>query len=119
MTDTTIFDLEFNDNYLIAATNTQGVFRFPLAALFNGTEQLVSSEEIVLYPNPTKNQLNFNFNSLQEAVRYVIYNYAGQVVGKGLLHQGDNSIDTTPLKEGVYYLEIGDKISLKHKFIIQ
>jgi len=119
LTDTTIFDLEFNDNYLIAATNTQGVFRFPLAALFSGTEQLVSSEPIVLYPNPTKNQLNFNLHSLQEAVRYVIYNYAGQEAGKGWLHDGDNSIDTTPLKEGVYYLEIDEKMGHKHKFIIQ
>ena len=119
LTDTTIFDLALNDNYLIAATNTQGVFRFPLMALFSGTEQLNSNEPIVLYPNPTKNQLNFQLSTKQETACYVIFNYFGQEVGNGSLNNGANSIDTSPLKAGVYYLKIGDEISQKHKFIIQ
>jgi hypothetical protein len=119
LTDTTIFDLALNDNYLIAATNTQGVFRFPLMALFSGTEQLNSKEPIVLYPNPTKNRINFQLNTKQESACYVIYNYFGQEAGNGSLNNGVNSIDTTPLKAGVYYLKIGDEISQKHKFIIQ
>jgi hypothetical protein len=119
LTDTTIFDLALNDNYLIAATNTQGVFRFPLMALFSGTEQLNSNEPIILYPNPTKNQLNFQLSTKQETACYVIYNYFGQEVGNGSLNNGANSIDTSPLKAGVYYLKIGDEISQKHKFIIQ
>ena len=119
LTDTTIFDLALNDNYLIAATNTQGVFRFPLMALFSGTEQLNSNEPIVLYPNPTNNQLNFQLSTKQETACYVIFNYFGQEVGNGSLNNGANSIDTSPLKAGVYYLKIGDKISQKYKFIIQ
>ena len=119
LTDTTIFDLALNDNYLIAATNTQGVFRFPLMALFSGAEQLNSNKPIILYPNPTNNQLNFQLSTKQETACYVIYNYFGQEVGNGSLNTGANSIDTTPLKAGVYYLKIGDKISQKHKFIIQ
>ena len=86
-------------------TNTQGVFRFPLMALFSGTEQLNSNEPIVLYPNPTKNQLNFQLSTKQETACYVIFNYFGQEVGNGSLNNGANSIDTSPLKAGVYYLK--------------
>lgn len=33
--DLTVFDLELNDNFIITATNTKGVFRYPLSNIFN------------------------------------------------------------------------------------
>ncbi|MBK9678065.1 MAG: hypothetical protein IPO69_04160 [Saprospiraceae bacterium] len=31
LSDLTIFDIELNDKYIIAATNTQGIFRYALS----------------------------------------------------------------------------------------
>ena len=39
----TILDLELNDNYIIAATNAQGVFRFPLSNLNLSTDSYILS----------------------------------------------------------------------------
>jgi hypothetical protein len=40
--DLNVFDIELNNNYIIAATHTQGVFRFPLSDIF--TSEVIENE---------------------------------------------------------------------------
>ena len=60
LTDLTIFDLELNDNFIIAATNTQGVFRFPLSSLnlSTGIQNIDTKSVISIFPNPTNDFLS-------------------------------------------------------------
>ncbi|MFT5243930.1 MAG: hypothetical protein ACI8QQ_001863 [Psychroserpens sp.] len=66
-----------------------------------------SSNNITVYPNPTKNVLNIkltNTNDLPDS--YTVYNMLGQIMSSKKIKQVDDlSIQTNTLSNGVYYIE--------------
>ncbi|MFV5699428.1 M14 family zinc carboxypeptidase [Flavobacterium sp. ZT3R17] len=65
----------------------------------------IITNEIVLYPNPTKSILNVT--SISENATFQIYNLIGQTIMKGKFSA--SFIDVSALNEGNYILEITDK----------
>lgn len=78
----TIFDLELNDNYIIAATNTQGVFRFALSNLnlTSGFSDSDVNDAISIFPNPTANHINVKVDYKLIGTAYTIYDHLGKSV---------------------------------------
>lgn len=78
--------------------------------------QALLSDAFVLYPNPVAS--DFLYTKLDNKMKspYVIINYAGQIVRKGIL--SNSKINVTELPEGVYILELQyENESISKQFI--
>lgn len=66
------------------------------------------SNDIYLYPNPTKGTLNIRVsNSLGLPNNYTIYNSLGQIISrKGVSTEADLTINTSALSNGVYFISV-------------
>ena len=62
----------------------------------------ISRSSVTLYPNPAKDILNIRSGS--ENSSYELVNMAGQLVGKGLV--GNGNINVSKLTKGVYFINI-------------
>lgn len=89
---------------------------------FNSDSNCVLSSEsfnknnIILYPNPVKNELNFSFEKTVSIEKINIYNMLGQLVKQFIGNQ--NSINLSDLNTGYYHLEfVSDEGKLIKKFI--
>ncbi len=69
---------------------------------------LASQEELVLFPNPARDQLNLTMSDLEEPVQLKLYNVFGHLV-KTIPKQSINngiSIDLTGFENGLYLLSV-------------
>lgn len=69
------------------------------------------ANNINIYPNPTKNTLNVNLNSISGDYRYSLINTLGQKILNGNLMNTNNILDISTLEKGVYFLKIKDILS--------
>jgi len=58
-----------------------------------------------IYPNPAQNQVNIQ---IDRNATYKIYNINGQLLSKGNVVQGNNTLDITNLNQGVYFIKLSD-----------
>jgi hypothetical protein len=80
------------------------------------TNEFTSKKIITLYPNPTKDILNFSLSELISATAYEIYSLLGEKVSYGDLNS--NSISVSNLANGVYIVKINTSEGvLTEKFI--
>jgi len=109
LTDLTIFDLELNDSYIIAATNTQGVFRFALSNLnlSTGIDDIIKNT-IAIYPNPTTNQINIKTDTKLLGSIYFVYDNTGKSILSGRVDSENTVVKLGNLSGGIYLLRIGD-----------
>ena len=79
-----------------------------------------NSNQIFLYPNPTKDFITISIpNFLDMPDRYYVSNIQGKIIlKKEIVKQNDLTIPTSPLSEGIYFVNI-EKGTAKHtlKFI--
>lgn len=76
----------------------------------NNIQQEIKSENIVVFPNPTKTQINIELsNTLFKKLEYNIFNLAGQIQSKGKLKSNSEIIDISTYPTGAYILSIYDK----------
>ncbi len=62
---------------------------------------------IGIYPNPVINQLTIATNKIES---FSIVNTLGETLLKGSLTQGENMIDVSDFKTGIYFIHIGQSI---------
>lgn len=98
------------------------------AMVWNSCTVLSSSENPLpslpkLYPNPVKNGNVLRLTIIDnESYNYVIYNYLGQNIQKGMLINAENTLQTASLSAGMYLIElINTETSLRHveKIIVE
>jgi hypothetical protein len=121
LSDLTIFDLDINDSYLIAATNTQGIFRFPLSGLNlpTGISDYDLKNAISIFPNPTTNQLNVNVNAKFFGMPFKVFDNAGKVVFSDIINKENTLIEMRNFPKGNYMLSIGINSKQTFKVIKQ
>jgi len=73
-------------------------------------EEIIRSEKIRIYPNPTSTILNLE---LLHNSNYQIIEISGRVIQENSLNQGKNSIDVQHLKAGIYFLKVEHKGEIK------
>lgn len=75
-----------------------------------------NNNEITLFPNPVKNEMNFSFEKNISIEKINIYNTLGQLVKQFIGNQ--NSINLSDLNTGYYHIEfISEEGKLTKKFI--
>ena len=73
-----------------------------------GTSAFELSNDIYLYPNPTKGTLNIRIpSSFGLPNSYTIYNSLGQIISKkGVSTEADLTLNTSVLSNGVYFISV-------------
>ncbi len=95
-------------------SNFIGLMRLMGSSVLSTTD--FSKTKIILYPNPTKDILNFTLSESISATAYEIYNLLGEKVSYGDLNT--NSIAVSNLANGVYIVKINTSEGvLTEKFI--
>ena len=87
-----------------------------------GVDEVSLSDNISIYPNPAKNNLNILATSNLQLELATIFDVRGrQVITKDLNSSNSlNTIDVSQLQAGVYFIKIDlDTISTTKKFIVE
>ena len=108
------YDIKTTDGVVIAASpaSTTSSFGAGESKLFTnnslGRGDFAASNDIYVYPNPAKTNLNVAFPSeLGLPDSYEIVNYLGQIVSsKKVATENDLSINTSALSSGVYLISV-------------
>ena len=75
-------------------------------------------DNLILYPNPTRDFLNLNFNNLLYNGNYTITDLGGKIILNAQLN--NNRIDVSNLNNGVYFLSVtSEGITQTQKFVKQ
>ncbi|PTT04385.1 hypothetical protein DBR27_09505 [Flavobacterium sp. HMWF030] len=109
------------DNASFATTSS--VFSKDASASYSATCSLGIEDsvfdKVVMYPNPTKGEVNINNISLDKAT---VYNSLGQLVKSFVFNSGDtnNTINLSDLPKGIYYVYlISEDAASAKKVIVQ
>ena len=91
---------------------------------FTGIEQLLTSNNIIVYPNPSTDHLNIKINSSQnQKVSFILHDLAGRtfITETKELTSGNNTITlpTDYLAKGMYILEIQGKNEIRNFNIVK
>jgi hypothetical protein len=110
----------FGPNVSLAATTNTGL----AGTYYFGTDATLSNQSfdslsgVLIYPNPTTNELNISLNGdFETATSYTIYNSLGQKISnKKVDSQSDLKINTSNYSNGIYFITIerdGDSKTIK------
>lgn len=87
------------------------------------TENLVDQNEVIIYPNPTTNIINFNLNTLHNKISKIeIFDISGKRIYTGLKSiTSSTSIDVSSYKKGMYFYTIWSDTINRYdgKFIVE
>ena len=97
----------FVENTVVMWTGTMklGEANLPEIPLHGIGQHDVAKQELKVYPNPAANMVNI---VVEENVNCIIYNMSGQAVAKQALSAGNNTIDISNMKAGVYFISAGN-----------
>jgi hypothetical protein len=99
----TVFDLELNSNYIVAATNTRGVFRCPIAQ----TALSVIDNELnqtSCFPNPSTGIFTVNVPD-QTNIQASVFDALGKLVTTSS-EKGSFTLDLSEVPVGIYTLRL-------------
>ncbi|WP_420574214.1 T9SS type A sorting domain-containing protein [Kordia sp.] len=81
-----------------------------------GRNSYATTNDIICYPNPAKSQIEV---SIQKEARYSLMNTKGQHLQKGILYQGENTLNMKNISNGIYFLKISSADGFFTKKIIK
>jgi hypothetical protein len=110
LTDLTIFDLELNDYYIVAATNSAGAFRFALSELNIPTqvEEFAHVNKTICFPTPATEYLQIRTLYGPTEAAFEVVSLEGKTVFKGKLHEKNTVLDLTGWSIGTYFVRTGE-----------
>jgi len=72
-----------------------------------GTQNILKPEtQISVFPNPARQLITLQLNNLKSTAEAVIYNLQGQAILYQTVGEGNNPINTSNLKSGIYVLKV-------------
>lgn len=113
-----------NGAYVVIVTDANGCSSESAPHIITSVSQLITSQEIKIYPNPTNNQLYINFKNenIGKDISLSIFNSLGQSVFNTSIITTNSQyiIPIDYLPSGIFYLRIlGNDIAFNSIFIIQ
>jgi hypothetical protein len=72
-----------------------------------GINDPIFENEILLYPNPAKDELNLKWNASNN-ISVTIFNSIGQELSTLILTKDKSIIDISELQNGLYFLKVND-----------
>ena len=116
MPNVTVYDLEINveNNELIAGTFGRSIMTYPLDGLGEVSNESINIFEIKVFPNPSSDYLNIDFQNESTANLVKIFDNRGLLKLTKALQGNQERIDISDFPVGTYYLNIDGQT---HKFI--
>jgi hypothetical protein len=124
------FTKEYNTNNELSATETKGnfnvsnntwnsIFReeYYCSAFQNTKLKMSLKQQITIYPNPANT--NIHIKGINNLVEVNIYNQMGQLVLNAIINSENETVDLSPLNEGIYFVRIDNQQSLSQTLIIK
>jgi PKD repeat protein len=101
---------------VLTATNGDCSNTFTINLTSVAVSENVAFEDLMVFPNPTENELNIQFSSFDSGImNATIFNLAGQVVSAEAfaVNAGNmfHTIDTSNLESGVYFVNLSNNTS--------
>jgi PKD repeat protein len=101
---------------VLTATNGDCSNTFTINLTSVSVSENVAFEDLMVYPNPTENELNIQFSSFDSGImNATIFNLAGQIVSAEAfaVNAGNmfHTIDTSNLESGVYFVNLSNNTS--------
>jgi hypothetical protein len=83
-----------------------------------GTNDQIFENEILLYPNPARNELNLKWNDFNN-ISVAIFNSVGQISPAFFLSKNKSILDISELPNGLYFIKVdtGNKTGIKNLII--
>ncbi|CAM4398592.1 T9SS type A sorting domain-containing protein [Flavobacterium terrigena] len=108
--------LDDNENMGYFSGPPQQNVQFSTSSNCTLSSESFSNNQVTLFPNPVKNELNFSFEKTVSIKEINIYNTLGQLVKQ--FNKPQNSIHLSDLNTGYYHIEfISEEGKLTKKFI--
>ncbi len=103
------FALSWNENNFNIWLDPAGTGQTTLDMLTQtlSVEDRVLADNIQLYPNPSNGRLNIN-NTSGNKIVYTVYSILGQEINKGELAFGNEEIDLSSHRNGMYFVSLED-----------
>jgi hypothetical protein len=80
-------------------------------------ESLHNGKDLLIYPNPAKDQLNIKGSDDLIGKSFFIYNMNGQVQREGIFNSRLNKIDVSKLSNGLYFIMLPER-NIREKIVI-
>jgi uncharacterized repeat protein (TIGR03803 family) len=88
-------------------TNGLGViYKYALPVGINELSNI--NNQLLIYPNPTKNSFTISINTEMKNAHLAIYNVLGEKIYNAAFNKEDNTIDVKQLASGIYLVEVRD-----------
>jgi hypothetical protein len=85
-----------------------------------GVESIETSENVMVYPNPTANALNVKFSANQLGGTFQIYSFTGSLVQEGNITSSSMTIDVQNWEAGSYFIVSNATVGTTSKtFVVQ
>ena len=106
-----VSDLEYrpSDNTLLIGTHGNGMFATDatLLATDDFSDLANTNNDLVVFPNPVSNQLNFEVtNTFNPIVEVQIIDYSGRVIARNDLEGTQGTVDVSNYSTGIYFINV-------------
>lgn len=89
-------------------TKTDRSYAKEIACSTTYIEEKNIDRSVIIYPNPTKNQINIKVETCQIGSNYAVYDSMGEIVLSGTIDCTTSRIDLTDLLSGLYLFTFGE-----------
>lgn len=111
LTNSDIFDIEVNGNYVYAASLGSGCFKREISDFLPISVLEQNTPSFVLFPNPAQDHVTLKTPSELLGQQAILLNSMGQHVRSlGQIQQLTTSIPCSDLASGIYFLQIGKSV---------
>lgn len=100
----TIMLMDQNSSY--TKNITFGIQRFPTSV----SSVSKSADNISIYPNPAKNDINVVFNANSNIKNIAVYNLIGKVVSVYKVYGNSAKLDLSNVPSGIYFMRLVDNV---------
>ncbi|MBO6212236.1 T9SS type A sorting domain-containing protein [Algoriella sp.] len=100
-----------------SAENKSITFRIQLPDNFLATDEVKSTTEVTLYPNPVNNILNID--AKEQITSISVYNLTGQQIFTKTMNTKTSTVDMSAYKAGVYIVEVNSNANTKAYKVIK
>jgi len=84
-----------------------------------GIDPIADSQDILVYPNPTKGKVLIRFNQTPKADTWItVYSLTGNVISKSLAEKKEESLNLKGNSPGLYFININSKGSKTYKIVL-
>jgi hypothetical protein len=106
--NTDVLSLAISETDIYAGTWGKGVWKRSLSEM-TGIKEIKKNEELIVYPNPSKNELTIEYSAQFSAGVVSIYNMSGQLIIKQQLTVSKSKLDISGLTKGIYLLKLSTR----------